>query len=78
MLDLSSSMAWNCKLDRPGVAWMLISGGIHTRFIYNKVIDKKRSAAAILHFTLKWPYGTDCAKKPRGNVKRHVTNNLDE
>ena len=41
MLDLSSSVTWNCKIDRPGVAGMLISDGIHTRFIYNKVIDEK-------------------------------------
>ena len=41
MLDLSSSMASNRKLDRSGVSGMLILGGIDTKFGFLALLDPK-------------------------------------
>ena len=58
MLDLSSNMASNRKMDRSGVSVMSILGGIGTKFGYLALLDPKLqmktwSSAAILDFTLQ-------------------------
>ena len=58
MLDLSSNMASNSKIDRLGVSGMSLLGGIDTKFGYLVLLDPKLqmktwSAAAILDFTLE-------------------------
>ena len=41
MLDLSSNMASNRKMDRSGVSGMSILGGIDTMFGYLALLDPK-------------------------------------
>ena len=41
MLDLSSNMASNRKIDRSGVSGMSILGGIDTTFGYLALLDTK-------------------------------------
>ena len=58
MLDLSSNMASNRKMDGLGVSGMSILGGIYTKFGYLALLDPKLwmktwSEAAILDFTLQ-------------------------
>ena len=58
MLDLSSNMTSNRKLDGLGVSGMSIVGGINTKFDYLALLDPKLwmktwSAAGILDFTLQ-------------------------
>ena len=58
MLDLSSNMASNRKMDGLGVSGMSILGGIDTKFGYLALLDPKIwmktwSAAAILDFMLQ-------------------------
>ena len=74
MLDLSSNVASNRKTDRSGVSGRSILGGNDTTFGYLAVLDPKLfmktwSAAAILDFTLHWPYATDFQKAPPGLLK---------
>ena len=58
MLDLSSNMASNRKMDGLGVSGMSILSGIDTKFGYLALLDPKLqmktwSAVAILDFTLQ-------------------------
>ena len=41
MLDLSSNMASNRKMDRSGVSGMSILGGMDTKFGYLAFLDQK-------------------------------------
>ena len=41
MLDISSNMASNHKMDRSGVSGMSILGGIDTKFGYLALLDPK-------------------------------------
>ena len=56
---------------------MSMLGGIDTKFGYLALLDPKLwmktwSAAAILDFTLQWPYATDFQKAPPGLLKGMV------